>query len=216
MKLRNLASAKTMNFLETLHQDLEFIMANDPAAKSKLEVVLCYFGLHAVYMHKLAHWFYKQKLYLIARLISNFTRFLTGIEIHPGAQLANKVFIDHGVGIVIGETAEVEEEVIIYQGVTLGGTSTKHEKRHPTIKKGCVIGAHAQVLGNIIIGENARIGSGSVVIKDVPEGTTMVGIPARVASTTHGDKLEHNLIPDYLMDCLKKLEAEIEELKSKK
>jgi serine O-acetyltransferase len=202
-----------MNFFQTFQQDLEFIMANDPAAKSKWEVVICYFGLHAVYMHKLAHWFYGQKLYLVARLISNFTRFLTGIEIHPGAQLANKVFIDHGVGVVIGETAEVEEEVIIYQGVTLGGTSTKHEKRHPTIKKGCVIGAHAQVLGNIVIGENARIGSGSVVIKDVPNNSTVVGIPARIASQSCGDKLEHNLIPDFLYDRIKALEAEIKELK---
>jgi len=204
-----------MTLIQTLEDDLQFIMNNDPAAKSKLEILLCYFGLHAVYMHKLAHWFYRQKLYLLARLLSNFTRFVTGIEIHPGAKLANKIFIDHGVGVVIGETAELEEEVIIYQGVTLGGTSTKQEKRHPTIKKGCVIGAHAQVLGNITIGENVRIGSGSVVIKSVPDNSTVVGIPARIAGQPLGEKLEHNLLPDFLFDYLKRLEAEIEELKGR-
>ncbi|MDX1921138.1 MAG: serine O-acetyltransferase [Candidatus Caenarcaniphilales bacterium] len=202
-----------MNFLQTLEDDLQFIKTNDPAARTKWEILLCYFGLHAVYIHKLAHWLYKNDLFLLARLVSNFSRFVTGIEIHPGAKISRKVFIDHGVGVVIGETAEVEEEVIIYQGVTLGGTSTKAEKRHPTIKKGSVIGSHAQVLGNITVGENSRIGAGSVVVKDVPPETTMVGIPAREASKASGEKLDHNQIPDMLCDRIKVLEEEVERLK---
>jgi serine O-acetyltransferase len=199
---------------KTLQEDIKFIRENDPAAKSSLEVLLCYFGLHALYLHKVAHALYKLEMFLLARFVSNFSRFLTGIEIHPGAKIAPKVFIDHGVGVVIGETAEIEEEVIIYQGVTLGGTSTKHEKRHPTVKRGCVIGAHAQVLGNIVIGEGSRIGSGSVVIKDVPSDTTVVGIPARIVCKVTGEKLSHQELPDYLMDYLRKLENEIVQLKS--
>lgn len=204
-----------MNFLQTLEEDLQFIKSNDPAARTKWEILFCYFGLHAVYIHKFAHWLYKKDLFFLARLVSNYSRFFTGIEIHPGAKISRKVFIDHGVGVVIGETAQVEEEVIIYQGVTLGGTSTKHEKRHPTIKKGSVIGSHAQVLGNITIGENSRIGAGSVVIKDVPPETTMVGIPAREASKATSEKLSHDQIPDILCDRIKALEEEIKELKRK-
>ncbi|MFN5539934.1 MAG: serine O-acetyltransferase [Candidatus Melainabacteria bacterium] len=199
----------------SLKANLEFIRANDPAANSELEILICYPGLHAISFHKISHWFYKKKIFLFARLISSFARFLTGIEIHPGAQIAQKVFIDHGCGVVIGETAEIEEEVIIYQGVTLGGTSTKKEKRHPTIKKGAVVGAHAQVLGNIVIGENSRIGSGSVVIHDVEANTTVVGIPARATSKASIAKLDHQDIPDLLLTYIKKLESELEELKRK-
>lgn len=198
---------------ENLKSDLQFIKANDPAAKSFLEILLCYPGLHALYLHKLAHFLYSSKLYLLARLVSSSTRFLTGIEIHPGAQIANKVFIDHGCGVVIGETAVIEEEVIIYQGVTLGGTSSKPEKRHPTIKKGAVIGAHAQVLGNITVGENSRIGSGSVAIKDVEANSTVVGIPARATHKAPKAKLDHQDIPDMLLTYIHKLESELEELK---
>lgn len=165
--------------LSELKENIKFIRDNDPAAKSDLEVLICYAGLHIIYWHKLAHWLYKKNLFLLARLISNLGRFFTGIEIHPGAKIAKKVFIDHGLGVVIGETAEIEKEVVIYQGVTLGGTSNKPEKRHPTIHRGVIIGAHAQVLGNIIIGQNSRIGSGSVVIKDVNSNTTVTGIPAQ-------------------------------------
>ena len=199
----------------SLKANLEFIRANDPAANSELEILICYPGLHAISFHKISHWFYKKKIFLFARLISSFARFLTGIEIHPGAQIAQKVFIDHGCGVVIGETAEIEEEVIIYQGVTLGGTSTKKEKRHPTIKKGAVVGAHAQVLGNIVIGENSLIGSGSVVIHDVEANTTVVGIPARATSKASIAKLDHQDIPDLLLTYIKKLESELEELKRK-
>ena len=199
----------------SLKANLEFIRANDPAANSELEILICYPGLHAISFHKISHWFYKKKIFLFARLISSFARFLTGIEIHPGARIAQKVFIDHGCGVVIGETAEIEEEVIIYQGVTLGGTSTKKEKRHPTIKKGAVVGAHAQVLGNIVIGENSLIGSGSVVIHDVEANTTVVGIPARATSKASIAKLDHQDIPDLLLTYIKKLESELEELKRK-
>ncbi len=164
---------------KTLKEDLEFIQQHDPAARSKLEIILCYSGLHALYFHKIAHFLYKHKLFLLARLISCLTRFLTGIEIHPGAKIANKVLIDHGMGVVIGETSEIEEEVVIYQGVTLGGVSCEHSKRHPTIKKGVIIGSHAQILGNIIIGENSKIGAAAVVLHDVPKNSTVVGIPEK-------------------------------------
>jgi serine O-acetyltransferase len=204
-----------MNFLQTLKADLQFIKTNDPAAKLELEILLCYPGLHAVYLHKIAYWLYQNKLFLLARFVSSSTRFWTGVEIHPGAKIANKVFIDHGSGVVIGETAVVEEEVIIYQGVTLGGTSSKPEKRHPTIKKGAVIGAHAQVLGNIVVGENSRVGSGSVAIKNVEPNSTVVGIPARATDKANIDKLDHQHIPDLLLSYIKKLENELEELKHK-
>ena len=188
--------------LEELKETVRFIQENDPAAKSELEVLICYSGLHAIYLHKLSHWLYKQDCFLLARLISNLGRFLTGIEIHPGAQIAKKVFIDHGLGVVIGETAEIGQEVIIYQGVTLGGTHSQHIKRHPTVQSGVVIGAHAQVLGNIIIGQNSRIGSGSVVVKDVEPETTVVGIPARSTNISKGENLNHQEIPDILFNYI--------------
>ncbi|MDJ0625900.1 MAG: serine O-acetyltransferase [Candidatus Caenarcaniphilales bacterium] len=202
-----------MSCFSQLNKDLEYIRSNDPAAKSKWEILFCYFGLHAVYLHKLANWFYRNDFFFIARLVSNVSRFFTGVEIHPGAKIANKVFIDHGIGVVIGETTEIEEEVIIYQGVTLGGTSTKQEKRHPTIKRGAVIGSHAQILGNITVGEEARVGASSVVINDVPMQTTVVGIPARIVSKAPSEKLAHDEIPDIILAYLKKLENEIALLK---
>ncbi len=199
-----------------LRQELAFIMANDPSAKSVWEIFFCYPGFHALLLHRVAHWLYEAKQYFWARCVSQLTRHLTGIEIHPGARIADRVFIDHGLGVVIGETAEIESEVIIYQGVTLGGTSRKPGKRHPTIKSGALIGAHAQVLGNISVGERARVGAGSVVFADVPAGCTVLGVPARVVSKVSPvDPLSHHEIPDFILEKLKRLEGDLEQLKGK-
>ncbi|MDX1918415.1 MAG: serine O-acetyltransferase EpsC [Candidatus Caenarcaniphilales bacterium] len=162
-----------------LRELLDFVRENDPAAKSWLEVLCCYPGLHAVCFHRLGSWFYERRLFLIARLISQFARWLTGIEIHPGARIGHPVFIDHGMGVVIGETAIVGNRVIMYHGVTLGGISLKPIKRHPTIEDDVIIGAHCQIIGDVRIGKGAILGAGSVVVKDVIPGITVAGIPAR-------------------------------------
>ena len=154
--------------------------ANDPAARSTLEVVLTYPGFHALFWHRWSHFLYRKRLFLLAKLTAQFWRFLTGIEIHPGAEIASGVFIDHGMGTVIGETAVVEEGVVLFQGVTLGGTGKDCGKRHPTVLKGAMIAAHAQILGPITIGQNAKIGAGSVVLKDIPDNATAAGSPAKV------------------------------------
>jgi len=164
-----------------LHSDIQCILDRDPAARSKWEVLTCYPGLHALVMHRGAHWLWKRNLHWLARFISQFSRWLTGIEIHPGAQVGDGVFIDHGMGVVIGETAEVGDGCTIYQGVTLGGTSlSKGAKRHPTLGRNVVVGAGAKVLGGFVVGDNAAIGSNAVVTKPVPAGATAVGIPARI------------------------------------
>ncbi len=154
--------------------------ANDPAARSTLEVVLTYPGFHALFWHRWSHFLYRQRLFLLAKLNAQFWRFLTGIEIHPGAQIAQGVFIDHGMGVVIGETAVVEENVVLFHGVTLGGTGKDQGKRHPTVLSGAMVAAHSQILGPITIGRNAKIGAGSVVLHDIPDNATAVGAPARV------------------------------------
>ncbi len=163
-----------------ISEDINSVFARDPAARNKWEVVFNYPGLHAVWLHRISHKLWAWKLKWIARFLSNISRFLTGIEIHPGATLGRRVFIDHGMGVVIGETAVVGDDVTLYHGVTLGGTSWKAGKRHPTLGNNVVIGAGAKVLGPITIGENARVGSNSVVIKDVPEGATCIGVPGRI------------------------------------
>ncbi|WP_418791398.1 serine O-acetyltransferase [Phosphitispora sp. TUW77] len=163
-----------------IRKDIKVIFERDPAAKSLLEVLLAYPGLHALLFHRLAHYLYKKGLILLPRIISQFSRFVTGIEIHPGACIGEGLFIDHGIGVVIGETAEVGNNVTIYQGVTLGGTGKEKGKRHPTVGNNAVISAGAKVLGNIKIGDNTRIGAGSVVLADVPPNTTVVGIPGKV------------------------------------
>ncbi|KKW67024.1 serine acetyltransferase [Lampropedia cohaerens] len=164
-----------------LRADVQAILQRDPAARNAWEVLTCYPGLHAIWMHRISHWFWNHRLRWLARMNSHIARFLTGIEIHPGAKIASGVFIDHGMGVVIGETAEVQENVTIYQGVTLGGTSLhKGSKRHPTIGRGSIIGAGAQVLGGFQVGEGAKIGSNAVVTKPVPAGATAVGNPARI------------------------------------
>jgi serine O-acetyltransferase len=168
-----------MALFERIREDIAAIMARDPAAKSRAEVVLCYPGLHAVMIHRLASRAWRARLFLLGRLLSHIGRVLTGIEIHPAATIGRRLFVDHGMGCVIGETAEIGDDVTLYHGVTLGGISLARGKRHPTVGDGAIIGAGAKVLGPITVGAGARIGSNAVVVKDVPDGVTMVGIPAK-------------------------------------
>jgi len=208
--------------LKTLKTDFQIIFDRDPAARNWLEVLVCYPGLQAILLHRFAHWLFILGLPFVPRLISHFSRFLTGIEIHPGALLGEGVFIDHGMGIVIGETAIVGGFSLIYQGVTLGGTGKETGKRHPTVGENVVIGAGAKVLGNIQLGKNVRVGAGSVVLRDVPSDCTIVGVPGRIVYRG-GEKvepLEHGQLPDseaqamrYLVDRLESLEQEVRALR---
>jgi serine O-acetyltransferase len=207
-----------------IREDINTVFERDPAARSVLEVLLCYPGLHAIWLHRVAHWFWNRRLKLLARLISHFSRWLTGIEIHPGAKIGRRFFIDHGMGVVIGETTEIGDDVTLYHQVTLGGTSTKKGKRHPTVGNNVVIGAGAKVLGPVKIGDNCKIGANSVVVKDVPPNSTVVGIPGKVVKRegirpTKVD-LEHGKLPDPVMETLKQmlnlihdLELEVKTLK---
>lgn len=163
-----------------VNDDIEYILENDPAARSKIEVFLLYPSIHALISHRIAHSFYKHKMFFISRLISQINRFITGIEIHPGATIGSGILIDHGMGVVIGETAIVGNRVTIYHGTTLGGTGKESGKRHPTVGNDVIIGAGAKVLGPITIGDNSKVGANSVVLKDVPTNSTVVGIPAKV------------------------------------
>ncbi len=163
-----------------IREDVANVVEHDPAAKSSLEVFLCYSGLHAVWFYRMNHWMWNHGLFLLARMSSQAARFLTGIEIHPGAKIGRRLFIDHGHGVVIGETAIVGDDVTLYQGVTLGGTGKEHGKRHPTIEDNVVVGGGAKILGNIIVGKNCRIGAGSVVLRNVPEDSTVVGVPGHI------------------------------------
>ena len=164
----------------TLKEDIQVVFDRDPAARSVLETLLTCPGLHAILLHRINHWFWKNRLYLFGRLGSYLNRFITGVEIHPGATIGRRFFIDHGMGVVIGETTEIEDDCSIYHGVTLGGTTWNKGKRHPTLKKGVIIGAGAKVLGPITLGENSRVGSNAVVVKDVPAEATVVGVPGHV------------------------------------
>lgn len=202
-----------MGFFKRMKEDMDVVFEQDPAARTYVEVFLTYSGLHAIWSHRMAHRFYKWKLFFIARVISQVNRFLTGIEIHPGAVIGRRFFIDHGMGIVIGETCEIGDNVTIYQGVTLGGTGHEKGKRHPTIKDNALIATGAKVLGNITIGENSKIGGGSVVLKDVPNNATVVGIPGRVVKQDGkkvSQKLDHHILPDPVSDRLTTLQAEID------
>lgn len=204
-----------MAFIKNLKEDIYTVFERDPAAKSTLEVILCYPGLHAIIIHRLAHALYKKQWFLLARLMSHLNRFFTGIEIHPGASIGRRVFIDHGHGTVIGETTEIGDDVTIYQGVTLGGTGKQKRKRHPTIGNNVVISAGAQVLGAILIGENSKVGAGSVVLQDVPPNCTVVGIPGRVKvkkDTVKGIDLEHNRLSDPLAEIINELQERINRL----
>ncbi|MCL2335005.1 MAG: serine O-acetyltransferase [Endomicrobia bacterium] len=201
-----------------LKEDVSNIFHKDPAARSWPEVLLCYPGLHAIIMHRFAHWLWKYKFYFIARFISHVARFMTGIEIHPGATLGRRVFIDHGMGVVIGETAEVGNDVLIYKGVLLGGTALEKKKRHPTVGNNVVLGSNAIVLGAITIGDNARIGAASVVTHDVPSNATAVGVPARISlgySAEDVDRLEHSKLPDPIADAMKFVLEEQQKLETK-
>jgi len=189
----------------TLKEDIRTVFAKDPAARSVLEVLLCYPGLHAMWAHRIANFLWRHRLWLPARLVSHINRFFTGIEIHPGASIGRRFFIDHGAGVVIGETAEIGDDVLLYQGVVLGGTSLEKKKRHPTLGNGVEMGSGAIALGAITIGDGARIGSGSVVIKSVPPGVTVVGIPGKVV-TKHEKPamdLEHGKLPDPVAEALR-------------
>lgn len=205
-------------FFKRFKCDIQAVFDRDPAVDNLLEVILAYSGVHALLFHRFSHWLYKNGLRTIPRLISQLARFITGIEIHPGAEIGCGFFIDHGMGVVIGETSEIGDYVTLYQGVTLGGTGKERGKRHPTIGDNVVVGAGAKVLGAITIGDDAKIGAGSVVLKDVPENSTVVGIPGRIVNRdgrrVHPEKdLEHANLPDPIKDQLLKLEEEFLELK---
>ncbi|MEC4893559.1 MAG: serine O-acetyltransferase [Oscillatoria sp. PMC 1051.18] len=200
--------------LSTLLADFRIIFDRDPAARNWLEVLFCYPGLQALLFHRIAHWLYNIGIPFIPRLISHLARFLTGIEIHPGAQIGHGVFIDHGMGVVIGETAIVGDYGLIYQGVTLGGTGKETGKRHPTLGENVVVGAGAKVLGNIQIGNSVRIGAGSVVLRDVPSDCTVVGVPGRIVyrSGVRVNPLEHGSLPDSEANVIRALVDRIESL----
>ena len=212
---------------ERIKEDIRMVKEKDPAARTSLEVLLAYSGLHAVIFHRIAHWFYLRKFYLIARLISQFSRFITGIEIHPGAKIGKGLLIDHGSGVVIGETAEIGDNCLIYQGVTLGGTGKEHGKRHPTLGNNVMVGSGARVLGPFKVGDNAKIAANAVVLEEVPENSTAVGVPARIVKI-EGHKvtsqdLDQVHIPDPVSQELCKqlvrieeLQKEIEKLKAEK
>ena len=206
--------------IRTLREDIRSVFDRDPAARSTLEVLLCYAGLHAIWDHRIAHWFWNHKLKLPARMLSQLSRFFTGIEIHPGAVIGRRFFIDHGMGVVIGETAEVGNDVTMYHGVTLGGVSTNKGKRHPTIRDGVVIGAGAKILGAIEIGSGSRVGANAVVVDEIPPDSVVVGVPGH---PVHKEKpsnmlpdLNHNKLPDLIEDTLEDLLARVEKLESER
>jgi serine O-acetyltransferase len=190
-------------------EDIRTIKDRDPAAKNAVEVLLCYPGLHAIWLHRIAHALYQRGWFTTARLVSHFSRWFTGIEIHPGAKIGKRLFIDHGMGVVIGETTEIGDDCLIYKGVVLGGTTLERKKRHPTLGNRVIIGSNSTVLGAITIGDGARIGSGSVVVKPVPAGATVVGVPGRIVESLTPEKeeldFEHGNLPDPLSDIMKML-----------
>lgn len=212
--------------ITTIRTDVRAVFDRDPAARSTLEVLFCYPGLHAIWFYRLGHWFWTHRLFFLGRLTSHLGRWLTGIEIHPGAQIGEGFFIDHGMGVVIGETTEIGANVTLYHGVTLGGVSWRKEKRHPTIGDHVVVGAGAKVLGPITVGEHSRVGANSVVVKDVPPHSVVVGVPGRMRTRTgdlvedarHED-LQHNLLHDTTLELLQqtiarlgRLEQEVEQI----
>jgi serine O-acetyltransferase len=203
----------------SLRDHIQAIKREDPAAKNSLEIILCYPGLHAVMLHRVANWFYRKRAFVAARFVSQFSRFLTGIEIHPGATIGKRLFIDHGMGVVIGETAEIGDDVLLYQGVTIGGTGSQAGKRHPTLKNRVVVGTGASVLGNITLEDGVKVGAGSVVVHSVPAGSTVVGIPGKIVRSRAASigMLEHGRVAEaaeseqadleQLSDRIRELEA---------
>jgi serine O-acetyltransferase len=201
--------------LGTVREQIDTIFREDPAAKSVVEILLCYPGFHAVLLHRVAHKLYLARVPLMPRLISQFGRFFTGIEIHPGARIGHRFFIDHGMGVVIGETAEIGDDVLLYQGVTLGGTGNEKGKRHPTLGNRVVVGAGAKVLGGIRIGDDVKIGAGTVVVRPVPDNSTVVGIPGRSVRTRgEAGVLEHGTLPDPEGQALEDLAQRVGELEA--
>jgi len=194
---------------ERFKEDVRMIKDRDPAAKNFVEILFCYPGLHAMWFHRIAHALYQGRWFTIARLVSHLSRWLTGIEIHPGAKIGRRLFIDHGMGVVIGETSEIGDDCLIYKGVVLGGTTLEKKKRHPTLGNRVIIGSNSTVLGAIDIGDGARIGSGSVVVKPVPAGATIVGVPGRIVESLTPEReeldFEHGNLPDPLSDIMKML-----------
>lgn len=204
-----------MGLLDSIRRDIKAARERDPAAINDLEVVLAYPGFHARQLHRLAHALHKNGLEVPARLVSHFGRFFTGIEIHPGAQIGEGLFIDHGMGIVIGETAIIGDNVHLFQGVTLGGTSTRRTKRHPTLGNNVVVGAGAKVIGDVTIGDNAKIGAGSVVVTNVPPNATVVGVPGHVVAFADPGNDTVLRLPDPEWDVIQKLEARVAELEAR-
>ena len=206
---------------KAIREDIRTAFDRDPATKSVWEVITCYPGLHAIWMYRLANWFWRVRLYWLGRFISHITRWLTGIEIHPGATIGRRFFIDHGMGIVIGETTEIGDDVTLYHGVTLGGTTWQKEKRHPTLENGVIVGAGAKVLGSITIGEQSRIGANSVVLRDVPAHSTVIGIPGTVVGTTESliqdgkINLDHHLMPNPVAEALKHVLNLVDDINTK-
>jgi serine O-acetyltransferase len=201
----------------TIREQIDTVFREDPAAKSVLEIFLCYPGFHAILIHRLSHRMYRAGIPLFPRVLSQIVRLFTGIEIHPGARIGRRFFIDHGMGVVIGETTEIGDDVLIYQGVTLGGTGKEKGKRHPTIGNNVVIGTGAKVLGNIVIGERVKVGAGSVVVHPVPPDSTVIGVPGRVvraAGATEQNILEHGKLPDPEMQRIEELQQRVRELET--
>jgi len=202
------------HLLSLIREDVTNVIEHDPAAKSRLEVFLCYSGLHAVWFYRVNHWLWNHRLFLAGRWLSQAARLLTGIEIHPGAKIGRRLFIDHGMGVVIGETTIVGDDVTLYQGVTLGGTGKEHGKRHPTLEDNVVVGGGAKILGNIIVGKNCRIGAGSVVLRNVPDNSTVVGVPGHIV-LREGKRVvitDPKLINDPLSEALSAVASEVNRL----
>lgn len=202
---------------KTLREDIQTVFAKDPAARNTWEVIFFYPGLHALWFHRFEHFLWRHKLRLLARFLSHINRFLTGIEIHPGAKIGRRFFVDHGMGVVIGETAEIGDDVLLYQGVALGGTTLKKGKRHPTIGNNVVMGTGAVALGAIAIGDGARVGAGSVVVKSVPPGVTVVGVPGRMTDDHQNPlmNLEHGNLPDPVAGAIRFVLAEQDKLEER-
>jgi serine O-acetyltransferase len=207
-----------MKFYETIKEDVRTVFKKDPAARGVMEVLMCYPGLHAIWMHRIAHYLWQRKWWFCARLLSHISRFMTGIEIHPGAQIGRRFFIDHGSGVVIGETAEIGEDVHLYQGVVLGGVTLQKKKRHPTVGHHVMIGSGTIVLGPVVIGDGARIGAASLVIHDVPPNAVAVGVPARLGLGFSGKEIQEmadNKLPDPVADAFKFLAKQMETLEKR-
>jgi serine O-acetyltransferase len=205
------------HLLSLIREDVTNVMDHDPAAKSRLEVFLCYAGLHAVWFYRMNHWLWNHGLSLAARWLSQVARLLTGIEIHPASRIGRRLFIDHGMGVVIGETAIVGDDVTLYQGVTLGGTGKEHGKRHPTLEDNVVVGGGAKILGNIVVGKNCRIGAGSVVLRNVPENSTVVGVPGHIVFR-EGKRVvitDPKQINDPLSEALASVATEVNKLRER-